>query len=99
MYLLSCRLDKIRFAAAGVAYFFLINLMKLPIFLTVGLVDKGSLVLGLKTLPAVPLGVFLGRWCVKKTEQKYYIGLIYTVVIYVSLMLLWKALQTASQYQ
>jgi uncharacterized membrane protein YfcA len=95
MYLLSIRLDKIRFAAAGVAYFFVLNLMKLPVFSAIGLMDRSSLILGLKTLPVVPLGVFLGWWCVRKIDQRHYIGLIYVVVIYVSVMLLWKAFSMA----
>ena len=95
MYLLSRRLTKIRFAAAGVAYFFCMNLVKLPIFGAIGLIDKESLQLGAKTLPLVPLGVFLGWWLVKITKEKVYIAFIHGVVVIVSGMLIWKALFTS----
>ncbi len=61
LYLLSRRLPKEEFIATGAWFFFLINLMKVPIYWWHGLFSRESLAFDLIMVPAVCLGAISGR--------------------------------------
>jgi uncharacterized protein len=77
VYLLSRRLPKEEFVAAGAWFFFLINLMKLPIYSYRGMIGSHSLLFDLALLPAVALGAVIGRAVMKRLRQ----GAFETVVL------------------
>jgi len=69
VYLLSKRLPKEEFVAAGAWFFFLINLVKLPIYRWRGMITARSLLFDACMLPAVALGAVLGRKLVRHLAQ------------------------------
>ena len=69
VYLLSKRLPKEEFVAAGAWFFFLINLSKLPIYRWRGMITARSLLFDLLMLPAVALGAMVGRRVVRRLAQ------------------------------
>jgi uncharacterized membrane protein YfcA len=69
VYLLSKRLPKEEFVAAGAWFFFLINLVKLPIYRWRGMITGRSLLFDACMVPAVALGAVLGRKLVRRLAQ------------------------------
>ena len=68
-YLLSRRLDKMAFVGTCAWFFFVTNLSKLPLSWNLGLISMKSLSLNLTLLPAVGLGMLLGRLLLGKIPQ------------------------------
>ncbi|MDX2268039.1 MAG: sulfite exporter TauE/SafE family protein [Bryobacter sp.] len=66
LYLLSKRLPKEDFVATGAWFFFFINLAKLPIYWSQGLLSQKSVTFGLWMVPAVLAGAMAGRWLVSR---------------------------------
>jgi uncharacterized membrane protein YfcA len=69
LYLLSKRLPKEEFIAAGAWFFFLINLTKLPIYGRLGMIGGTSLLFDACLLPAVALGALIGRAVIRRLPQ------------------------------
>jgi hypothetical protein len=61
LYLLGKRLPKEEFVATGAWFFFVINLVKLPIYSWNGLLTRPGLAFDLAMVPAVVLGAVAGR--------------------------------------
>jgi uncharacterized membrane protein YfcA len=53
-------------------FFLLINLLKLPMNFQLDLINRESLQLNLMLVPAVWLGIFSGRYFVKKVPQRIF---------------------------
>lgn len=69
IYLLACRLPKMEFVGTAAWFFFVINLLKVPFSVQLGLINFSSLTLNLWLAPAVVAGIFGGRWLLGKTNQ------------------------------
>ena len=69
VYLLSKRLPKEEFIAAGAWFFFLVNLSKLPLYGKLGMISTQSLLFDACMLPAVAAGAVLGRGVMKRLPQ------------------------------
>ena len=69
VYLLSQRLPKEEFIAAGDWFFFLVNLTKLPVYGNLGMIKASSLTFDLVLLPAVALGALVGRAVMRRLAQ------------------------------
>jgi uncharacterized membrane protein YfcA len=69
LYLLSKRLPKEEFVATGAWFFFLVNLMKVPLYGARGMITARSLIFDLLLLPAVALGAVVGRGVIKRVRQ------------------------------
>jgi uncharacterized membrane protein YfcA len=69
VYLLSKRLPKEEFIAAGAWFFFLINLTKLPIYGKLGMIGASSLAFDACMLPVVALGALVGRAVLRRLAQ------------------------------
>jgi uncharacterized membrane protein YfcA len=70
LYLLAMRLPKLEFLGTGAAFFLLINWLKVPFMVQLGLINGPSLLVNLWLLPAVAAGAFLGRWVVPRVDQR-----------------------------
>lgn len=92
MYLLPRGLPKMAYAATTVAFFFVLNLVKVPPFALAGRLDAPTLILGAALLPIVPIGVGLGYLLVRWMNPKHYVGFIYTILFATSGLLIVKAL-------
>jgi len=66
LYLLEQRLSKEAYVSTRAWGFMLINLAKLPMLGTLGLLNQQSLMLSLKGLPALMLGAAIGYWLLRR---------------------------------
>jgi hypothetical protein len=69
IYFLACRLPKMQFVGTAVAFYFVINLTKVPFSASLGLITPASLTLNAMLIPAVAAGVFFARWVLGKINQ------------------------------
>jgi uncharacterized membrane protein YfcA len=69
IYLLSQRLPKEDFIAAGAWFFFAVNLAKLPIYASRGMITWDTLLIDAWLVPAVIAGSLIGRRVVKRIPQ------------------------------
>lgn len=72
LYLLAMRLNKLEFLGTGAAFFLLINWIKVPFAVELGLINQASLTLNLWLLPAVAAGALLGRPLVERMNQRVF---------------------------
>lgn len=91
VYLLSRRFARETFVATSVFFFAVINLAKLPFYLSLGLFSRDTLTLSAMLLPLVPLGVWLGMRLLKAIPERPF-QLFATAALGLSgLKLLWDA--------
>lgn len=76
LYLLACRLPKNAFVGTSAWFFLLVNLIKVPFSLQLGLITGESLLLGAIAFPCVAAGVALGRWLLDKISQSLFESLL-----------------------
>ena len=69
IYLLAMRLPKLEFLGTGAVFFFLINWIKVPFMVDLGLINAASLTLNLQLAPAVLVGAWLGRIVAARINQ------------------------------
>ncbi|MDQ5977878.1 MAG: uncharacterized protein QG602_850 [Verrucomicrobiota bacterium] len=72
LYLLAMRLPKLEFLGTGAAFFLVINWIKVPFAVQLGIINSSSLSLDLWLLPAVALGALLGRPIVERVNQRWF---------------------------
>ena len=69
-YLLSRRLPKESFVATSVFFFTVINLAKLPFYLSIGLFSRDTVLMSAMLLPLVPAGVWLGLRLIRLVPER-----------------------------
>jgi uncharacterized membrane protein YfcA len=72
LYLLAMRLGKWEFLGTGAAFFLVINWLKVPFAVQLGLINAQSIQLNLWLLPAVAVGALVGRFVVKHVNQTWF---------------------------
>jgi uncharacterized protein len=72
LYLLAMRLPKLEFLGTGAAFFLVINWIKVPFAVQLGIINPASLTLNLWLLPAVAIGALLGRPVVERVNQRVF---------------------------
>jgi uncharacterized membrane protein YfcA len=72
IYLLSRKLPKEKFVATGAWFFFVVNLLKAPVYAWHGLYSRESLTFDLLMVPAVLVGALAGRWLIRTIDQKMF---------------------------
>ena len=70
LYLLSKRVPKMELIGIGARFFLLINILKIPLNQNLGFISMRTLLENLMLVPAVVLGIFLGKHLLKKVPQK-----------------------------
>ena len=88
LYLLARRLPKQEFVATGAWFFFVVNLLKLPIYAWHGLIDRHSLMFDLALAPAVVAGALLGRVLLRRIPQGIFDGLVMALTVCAAALLL-----------
>lgn len=81
LYLLSMRLPKEEYIGTSVFFFFLMNWIKLPIFIAEGRVGVPSLLACLPMIPVLLAGAACGVWLFRKFTQKSFENIIQAVVL------------------
>ena len=79
IYYLEIRLDKARLVATAAWTFFLVNLLKLPTYLGLGLINAETLLQSAWAAAGIPVGSLLGLWMHRRIPEKPF-----TIVIYVA---------------
>lgn len=72
IYLLSRKLPKEKFVATGAWFFFVVNLLKAPVYAWHGLYSRESLTFDVLMVPAVLAGAFAGRWLIRNIDQSMF---------------------------
>jgi uncharacterized membrane protein YfcA len=72
LYLLSRKLPKEQFVATGAWFFFVLNLVKAPVYAYHGLYSRNSLTFDVIMIPVVLIGALAGRWVVRVMPQKLF---------------------------
>ncbi len=88
MYLLSQRLPKEKFVGTGAWFFFVANLLKIPLYIYYGLYTRASLFFDASMLPVVLLGAVVGRWMVPRIPQQTFDLLVIAITAVSCLLLL-----------
>ncbi len=79
IYLLAMRLPKEQYIGTGAWYFFIVNLLKVPLSASLGLITAQSLLTGSVLIPAIAIGAYLGIKLVPHIPQKTFQVLILVV--------------------
>jgi len=69
LYLLTKKLPKEKFVATGAWFFFVVNLLKVPVYASYDLFSWASLLFDLLMVPAVLAGALAGRWLIGHMPQ------------------------------
>ena len=72
LYLLSKKLPKEKFVATGAWFFFVMNLIKAPVYGWYHLYSRASLMFALLMVPAVLAGAMAGQWLVRNVTQSVF---------------------------
>jgi hypothetical protein len=72
LYLLTKKLPKEKFVATGAWFFFVVNLLKSPVYAWYHLYSRASLVFDVLMVPAVLAGALAGRWLIRNMEQSVF---------------------------
>lgn len=72
VYLLAMRLPKVEFVGTSAWFFFIVNWLKVPFSMHLGLVNVASIKLGFIMLPFIIMGAVLGIVALKKMPQKVF---------------------------
>ena len=88
VYLLAVSLPKAEFVGTSAWFFLIINLIKVPFSLQLGLITTQTLLFNLLLLPLVLAGLFAGRSLIHRLPQKWFDSLILGFAILASMRLL-----------
>jgi len=81
LYLIAQKLDKRTFVATSALFFLITNLLKLPAFVSAGLVDLEILKTAIKLAPMVPLGILTGWLLNRAIPQKHFVYVVYVLLV------------------
>lgn len=87
VYLLSRNLPREEFVATGAWFFFVINLVKVPVYVAQGMITKTSLLFDAALIPAVLVGALVGRKVLRILPEKVFVASV-TVLALISTILL-----------
>ena len=92
MYLLPQQMPKGRYVATTVAYYWAVNLIKLPPYAMLGMVDTSSLGASALLLPSVVAGAGLGILLHRRFGQRSFLRIVHVLLAVAGLHLCYKAL-------
>ena len=75
LYAMAVSLPKLELVGTGAWFFFIVNLVKLPFSAALGLIRLQTLLLNVVLLPAVFVGISVGRWLTRRVPQRLFDGL------------------------
>ncbi|MEO0576586.1 MAG: sulfite exporter TauE/SafE family protein [Pseudomonadota bacterium] len=88
-YALPQNLEKRVFAGTSVAFFFIVNIVKIVPYALLGQFDRTNLMTSALLIPLAPIGVMLGVWLVNRINPQWFFRIIYALIFVVGLKLLW----------
>ena len=87
LYALSVSLPKFELVGTVAWFFFIVNLVKVPFSVWLGLIRTDTLTLNLILVPAVFAGVAIGRWLTHRVPQRLFDGLLLAFAVLAALRL------------
>jgi uncharacterized protein len=91
IYLLAMRLDKRDFVGTSAWFFWIINMVKVPFSLDLGLISPASLLVNLILIPCICIGGILGYKLVHVVPQKLFNTLVTVLAVVTSIYLCLRA--------
>jgi uncharacterized protein len=88
LFLLAISLPKMQLVATSAWFFLILNVSKVPFSINLGLIDPSSLSINIVLAPVVVVGLFFGRWIIKKIPQKLFDSLLLAFTAVAALRLL-----------
>ncbi len=88
IFLLAMRLPKEQFVGTGAWYYFIVNITKVPLSASLGLITAQSLLTGAVLIPAIALGAFIGIKLLPLIPQKVFQAVILIIAAVGALRLL-----------
>jgi uncharacterized membrane protein YfcA len=76
LYLLAVSLPKWELIGTTAWLFLVLNVLKLPLSYSLGLISPSTLFIGAILSLAIPLGIALGRWMVSRISQQWFNGIL-----------------------
>lgn len=93
VYLLSQRLDKSIFQGTTVAFFFVVNWLKLGPYALLGQLDATNLKTALVLAPLAPLGIALGAWLHHRINETIFYRVVYASLAVIGTKLIYDGLR------
>lgn len=87
MYLLTKQLPREEFVATGAWFFFVVNLSKVPVYKSLGLFSRQSLLFDLALMPFVVAGALFGRKLLMIMPEKIFINSVIVLAFAATLLL------------
>ena len=76
LFLIAVSLPKLELVGTSAWFFFVINCLKVPFSVQLGLIHPGTLLLNAVLVPAIGAGLVAGRWCVTRIPQRLFDALL-----------------------
>jgi len=92
MYLLPQQMPKGRYVATTALTFWCVNQLKLPAYFALGLVNTGTLGMGVALLPGIAAGAALGVYLHRKVDDRQFTPIVYALLALTGAHLTWQAL-------
>jgi uncharacterized membrane protein YfcA len=92
VYLLSQQLDKGRFQGTTVAFFFMLNWMKAPMYAGLGQLDVDNVATSLVLLPLAPFGIWIGGVMHDRVDEQLFYRIIYASLLLIGVKLVYDGL-------
>lgn len=92
IYMLAQPIDKTILVSTSIAFFLIVNYLKLIPYYFVGQLNTGNLAASLLFAPLVPLGIWLGVYVHRRISQHVFLNVNYSLLFAVGVKLIWDAL-------
>ena len=87
LFLIPQRMPKEIYVGTTVLVFTWINWIKMPFFVANGIITRETLLVGLRYLPLVPVGVWLGVWLNRKLPERVFLRIVDAMTLITGLQL------------
>ena len=88
VYLLPLRLKKEIYVGTRIMFFTSINIIKLPLYIYLSMVNFGTLYQSIALFPLSILGIFIGYQILKVLEESLFYNIIYALILFASIKLI-----------
>ena len=76
LFFIAVSLPKLELVGTSAWFFFVVNCLKVPFSVQLGLIHPGTLLFNAALVPAIGAGLFAGRWCVTRISQRLFDALL-----------------------